>query len=351
MNRIFEIAAGLTQVPGVSGEEERSFPYLKETFGHLFDEVGVTPVSSFYGVRHSKKPNAPTILMDAHLDTIGFVVTECCDGGFLKVLPVGGISEKILPASEVWIHGKETIQGVFASKPPHLQEPGEAEKPMRMSDLSIDTGLNCKKEKLEKIIRIGTYVSFKSSCERMNGQCAVSPYFDDRICAASILRALELVEGEELGANIAFQFSSREETGIAGARTTAYHLNPDFGFVLDVCHAYTEGCDESRKCCYMGKGCVISYAPQTTRTFTEAVHTLAVKEKIPIQLMGESGHTGTNSNAIQTARGGIPVCLISVPLKNMHTANEIVDLRDARAAADLLAAFLRKLPYLGKEED
>lgn len=349
MERIYEIAETLTQIPGVSGEEERSFPYLKENYGELFDEIGFTPVSSFYGIRRCGKKNAKTILMDAHLDTIGFVVTAVCDNGFLRVAPVGGISEKILSASEVWIHGKETIPGVFASKPPHLQERGESEKPMKMTDFSVDTGYS--KETLEKIVRIGTFVSFKSPCAKINSHTAVSPYFDDRICAASILRAIELVRNEELGIDVAFQFSAREETGIAGARTTAYRLQPDFGFVLDVCHAYTPGAPEDRKCVTMGGGCVLSYAPQTNRTFCEAVHRLAKKENIPLQLLGESGHTGTNSNAIQTARGGIPVCLISIPLKNMHTANEIVDLNDCRAASDLLAAFLRELPYLVKEDD
>ncbi|MBP5231684.1 MAG: M42 family peptidase, partial [Clostridia bacterium] len=148
MDRIYDIAAGLTQVPGVSGEEERSFPYLKETYGSLFDEIGFTPVSSFYGIRYSKKKDAPTVLLDAHLDTIGFIVTDLLDGGFLKVAPIGGIAEKILPASEVWIHGKKTIPGVFTSKPPHLQERGDEEKPMKISDLLVDTGLNCKKKEL-----------------------------------------------------------------------------------------------------------------------------------------------------------------------------------------------------------
>lgn len=349
MERLYEIAETLTQVPGVSGEEERSFPYLEKTYGYLFDEIGFTPVSSFYGIRKCAKKNAQTVLLDAHLDTIGFVVTAICDNGFLRVMPVGGISEKILSASEVWIHGKETIPGVFTSKPPHLQERGESEKPIRMTDFAVDTGYS--KETLEKIVRIGTFVSFKSSCAKINDHTAVSSYFDDRVCAASILRALELVRDDILNVNVAFQFSAREETGIAGARTTAYRLHPDFGFVLDVCHAYTPGAPEDRKCIRMGGGCVLSYAPQTNRTFSEAVHALAKQENIPLQLLAEAGGTGTNSNAIQTARGGIPVCLISIPLKNMHTANEIVDLRDARAASDLLAAFLRQLPYLGKEED
>lgn len=339
MDQIYEIAKALIALPGVSGDEERALPDIQRLFGDRFDETGFTPVASFYGIRKSKKPNAKTVLLDAHLDTIGFVVTQICEGGFLKVASIGRTAEKNLSASEVWIYGKKIIPGVFASKPPHLQEPGESEKKLALSSLSIDTGLS--KEVLEEIVRIGTYVGFKAETERLNENVAVSPSFDDRICAAAHLRALELLDGEDLGINIAVQFSAREEQGYKGAMTTAYRLNPDYAIVMDVGHAYVPGAPERRKSVTAGNGCMLSYSPQTNRALTELAEKAAEENKIPLQLIAEPGRTGTNSNAIQTTRNGIPVCLISVPLKNMHTANEIVDLRDVLAASRLVAATLR----------
>lgn len=341
MDRIYDLAKTLISLPGVSGDEDRALPDLEKLFGHYFDETGITPVASFYGIRKSKKPGAKTVLLDAHLDTIGFIVTQICEGGFLKVAGIGRTSEKNLSASEVRIYGKKIIPGVFASKPPHLQEPGESEKKMELSSFSIDTGLS--KEALEEIVRVGTYVGFKSETERLNEHVAVSPSFDDRICAAAHLRVLELLGDEDLGINIAVQFSAREEQGYKGAMTTAYRLNPDLAIVMDVGHAYVPGAPEKRKCVQMGKGCILSYAPQTTRRFTALAERLAEEKDIPIQLLAEPGRTGTNSNAVQTVRGGVPVCLISVPLKNMHTANEIVDLRDVMAASRLVEALLRKI--------
>ncbi len=341
MNRIYEIAKALVSLPGVSGDEERAIPDIVRLFGDYFDETGITPVASFYGIRKSKKPNAKTVLLDAHLDTIGFVVTQICDGGFLKVASVGRTAEKNLSASEVWIYGKKIIPGVFASKPPHLQEAGESEKKMKLSDFSIDTGLS--KEALEEIVRIGTYVGFKADIERLGEYCTVSPSFDDRICAASHLRALELLGDEDLGINIAVQFSAREEQGYRGAMTTAYRLNPDYGIVMDVANAYVPGAPERRKSLYAGKGCTLSYSPQTNRALTEMAAQAAKENGIAVQPIAEPGGTGTNSNAVQTSRNGVPVCLISVPLKNMHTANEIADLRDVRAASELVAALLRKI--------
>lgn len=341
MDQIYDIAKTLIALPGVSGDEERAIPDIMRLYGDRFDETGMTPVASFYGIRKSKKPNAKTVLLDAHLDTIGFIVTQICDGGFLKVASVGRTAEKNLSASEVWIYGKKIIPGVFASKPPHLQEPGESEKKMELSSLSIDTGLT--KEALEEIVRIGTYVGFKAETERLNETIAVSPSFDDRICAAAHLRALELLGDEDLGINIAVQFSAREEQGYKGAMTTAYRINPDYAIVMDVGHAYVPGAREPRKSVYAGKGCILSFSPQTSRALTEMAANVAEEEGIDVQFLAEPGRTGTNSNAVQTARGGIPVCLISVPLKNMHTANEIVDLRDALAGAKLVVAVLRKI--------
>lgn len=349
MERIIELCSKLTPIPGVSGDEQRSYPELKNLIGYLFDEYGFTGVNSFYGIKKSKKKNAKTLLLDAHLDTIGFIVTKICDGGFLKVSSVGGTAEKNLAASEVWIHGKETIPGVFASKPPHLQEPGEAEKKINLNDMSIDTGLS--KEKLEEIVRIGTYISFKSTFEKLNENVYVSPYFDDRLCGAAILRAIEMTKDEDLGVNIAFQFTSNEETTGAGAATTAYRMQPDFAIIVDVAHAWVPGAPESLKDISEGKGCMLSYSAETNRTFTKKMVALAKKNDIPIQLDAEPNYTATNTRDIMQACGGIPSVLISIPLKNMHTANEIADMRDAKSCADLIAAFLRELPYCGKEED
>lgn len=340
MERIYELAKQLTALPGVSGDEQRALGQVRELLGGSFDETFCTPVSSFWGIRYSKNPSAGTVLLDAHLDTVGFIVTAVCDGGFLKVAPVGRIAEKNLSAAEVWIYGEKTIPGVFAAKPPHLQEPGESEKKMSLSDFAIDTGYT--RETLETLVRVGTYVGFKAEAERLNDHIAVSPSFDDRLCAAAHLRALELLGDEDVGLHIAFQFSAREEQGYKGAMTTAYRVDPDMAIVMDVGHAYVPGAPERRKTAVAGKGCLLSYAPQTSRALTVWAERVAKEEGVPVQPVAEPGRTGTNSNAVQTTRGGIPVCLLSVPLKNMHTANEVVDLRDARAAADLVAALLRR---------
>lgn len=143
MQKLYSLIENLTSYPAVSGFESAAFGELTEYIKSLglFDEVGTTPVGSLYGIMHCGREDAPLILCDAHLDTVGFVVTELCDGGFLRVAPIGGISAKILPSAEVNIYGKTTIKGIFASKPPHLQAAGESEKKTEITSLCIDTGL------------------------------------------------------------------------------------------------------------------------------------------------------------------------------------------------------------------
>ena len=135
-------------------------------------------------------------MLDAHIDEIGFVVTEICDGGFLRAAAVGGIDTRVLSASEVTVYGKEAIRGVFTSKPPHLQEAGESRKKIELRDLYIDTGYD--KEALSKLVTIGDAVGFYAPAQLLANGLVTSKAFDDRICAYAILRAVEAVDCSRL---------------------------------------------------------------------------------------------------------------------------------------------------------
>ncbi len=343
MNKLYELIEALTSYSGVSGFEDMSFerlsPYIDGL--NLFDETGVTPVGSFYGIMRCGKKDAPLVLCDAHLDTVGFVVTQLCEGGFLRVAPVGGIAPKILPSAMVNIYGKQTIKGVFASKPPHLQTAGESEQKMDIADLSIDTGLPL--DELKELVRIGTPVGFPCKLQRLLGDNLAGASFDDRLCGAAILRALQMLDKSKLNIDIAFQFSGNEETGYKGAMTTAYRLNPDKAIVVDVTHAFVPGAPKVFEDIHAGKGPVITLSPQTNRPFTKRAISVADGNNIPYQLNALPIRTGTNSNAIQTTRNGIPVCLISIPLKNMHTMSEVVNMQDAYNTAKLISSVLQSM--------
>ena len=343
MEQLYTLVENFTTYPGVSGFEDMAFDELKsyvETLG-IFDEMGTTSVGSFYGIVRCGKENAPLVLCDAHLDTIGFVVTEICEGGFLKIANIGGFAAKILSSAEVNIYGKKTIKGIFASKPPHLQEPGESEKKMEVIDLFIDTGLPL--DELKKIVRVGTPVGFPCKLTKLLGENLAGAGFDDRLCGASIVRAIMMLDKKELNVDVAFLFSGGEEIGYKGAMTATYMLKPDKAIVIDVTHAFVPGAPKTREGVRAGKGGDICLSPQTNRAFTKQAIAIAEKEGIPYQLSASPGRTGTNSNAVQTAGNGVPTLLVSIPLKNMHTMSEIVDMNDAYNTARLIAAVIKSM--------
>ncbi len=342
MQKLYELVEKLTSYPGVSGFEDAAFAEMTEYIKSLgiFDEVGTTSVGSIYAIMKCGNEKARTILCDAHLDTVGFVVTEVCEGGFLKIAPIGGIAAKILPAAEVNVYGKETVKGVFGSKPPHLQEPGESEKKAEVTDLCIDTGIPF--DKLKEIVRVGTPAGFPCKLQKLLGDNLAGAGFDDRLCGAAIIRALMMLDKSKLNVNVAFQFSGNEETGYKGAMTTAYRINPDEAIVVDVTHAFVPGAPKTREDIRAGKGGDICFSPQTNRRLTKEAVKIAEREDIPYQLSAAPGRTGTNSNAVQTTRDGIPTLLVSIPLKNMHTMSEIVDMNDAYNTARLITAVLKE---------
>ncbi len=343
MERLYGFIENLTSYAGVSGFESMAFDELKQYIDSLniFDETAETPVGSFYGIMRCGKKDAPLVLCDAHLDTVGFVVTEICNGGFLKIAPIGKIAPKILPSSVVNVYGKETLKGIFVSTPPHLQSAGESEKKLDVCDMAIDTGISF--ERLNELVRIGTPVGFPCKLKKLLGNTLVGASFDDRLCAAAILYALTSLDKNELDVDIAFQFSGNEETGYKGAMTTAYGLNPDKAIVVDVTHAYVPGAPKVREGIKAGNGVDICFSPQTNRNFTKYAVDIAEKHGIKYQLSAAPVRTGTNSNAVQTTRNGIPTLLVSIPLKNMHTMSETVDLNDVLAASSLISALLKSL--------
>lgn len=343
MERLYDLVENFTSYPGVSGQEDMAFDGLTEyieTLG-IFDETGTTSVGSFYGIMRCGKENAPLLLCDAHLDTVGFVVTELCDGGFLRIAPIGGIAAKILPAAEVNIYGKKTIRGVFGSVPPHLQAAGDSEKKMNVTDLFIDTGLPL--DELKAIVRVGTPVGFPCKLTKLLNDNLAGAGFDDRLCGAAIVRAIMMLDKTKLNVDVAFQFSGGEEIGYKGAMTTAYRLNPDKAIVIDVTHAFVPGAPKTREGVRAGNGGDICFSPQTNRAFTKHAVSIAEREGIPYQLSAAPGRTGTNSNAVQTTRDGIPTLLISIPLKNMHTMSEIVNMNDAFNTSRLIAEVIKSL--------
>lgn len=336
MNNYNEVSAllkTLCEAKGVSGAENGAAKVAAELLGKYMpvktDALGsVTGTTDGDGVH---------ILLDAHLDQIGLVVTAVDSDGFLKVAKCGGADRRVLAASEVTVHGKRDIFGVITSTPPHLSSPGDADKANNFDEISVDIGM--KKEEAEKLIAPGDRITFNGSYSELLGSRVCSPSVDDRAGVAAILRCLELIKDKKLNCKISVMFSVQEETGGSGAQVGAFAAAPDEAIAVDVSFASAPGVS-SEKYASLGGGTMIGYAPPLDYAMSNKLAELAKSKEIPHQFEVMGGRTGTNCDEIQVSGRGVKTALLSVPLRNMHTACEICDLADIENTARLMAEYI-----------
>ena len=326
-----ELLEKLTSPAGVAGEENSSFEALKGLFS-LYGDVS-TDVSG--NIIIHKNGSGKHILLDAHLDTIGFVVTGITDDGFIRVQKVGGVDMRTTEGMELTLHGKEDIYGVVCTVPPHLSN-GES-KVSADGTCVVDIGMS--KEDAEKVISIGDRASFRSNFSILNENRVSSPYIDDRGGIAVLLKALEYTKTEN---EITFVCSAQEETGGTGAKCASFNVDADLSVSVDVSFATTPD-SKSSECGKMNGGAMIGYAPILDRQYTELLVEIAKEKDIPYQKEIMNGRTGTNADHITISKGGIPSVLVSIPLRYMHTPVETVDVRDIESCAKLIAEFLERV--------
>ncbi|MBQ9779804.1 MAG: M20/M25/M40 family metallo-hydrolase [Clostridia bacterium] len=332
-----ETIMSLCGLMSVSGNEKAASAELDAIMGSVFDEHLVDPMGNHLFIKKCGRENAPKILIDTHFDEIGMMVTGIKAGGFVTVTNVGGVDTRILQAGEVIIYGKEPVYGVFTSTPPHFRKPGESDKLSTMDQLCIDTGYT--KEALEEIVPLGTPVGFKPVYgELMNGRI-YGKAFDDKACGACAVWALADIPTSELAGDVYFLFSAEEEVGCRGAATAAFGVSPDYALIMDVTHAAVPEVKE-RNLSPFDSGVVVEVAAATDRKLTFMVKDLCDKGEIPYTVQACPGSTGTNANVLGMSIDGIPSVLCSLPLKSMHSAAEVISLKDAEALGNLTKAFV-----------
>ncbi len=323
----------------ISGHESENSAKLLELVGKYFDEYKTDAVGNHIFIKKAAKENAPTLLIDTHFDEIGMMVTEILEGGFLRVTSVGGLDPAIMQASEVVIYGKETIRGIIVSTPPHLKKAEDKDKLTPIDELLIDTGYP--KEDLEKIVRVGTPIGFAPIYKKLgyeNGQShhLVGKALDNKACAAAAICGIAEAPRENLAANVVLLLSCHEETvRIGGVAPAAFDLKPDYAVVIDVNLAHVPSTDKCETV-EMGEGISVSFSAITDGALTRRATELCEKKEIPYQRCAAPSSTGTNATCLSIVGHGIPVVDVGLPLKNMHTATEVIDLRDARTLADFV---------------
>lgn len=334
---LFEFLRNITGIPTVSGFEKINIEKIAKmcmdfTLG-FFDGYEILPSGSILFTKVGKNKNPKKLMLDAHIDTVGFIVSEICGDGFVKVTNIGGIDPYILPATPVNILGKETVYGVFTSVPPHLADKNEKNK-FKVSDLYIDTGLT--DEKLHEIIDTGNPVCFNQKPEMLLNNIIASPFLDDKSCCLSAMLACRILAEKNSmpECDLYVHFSVGEEKTQLGAKTISFAVDADACIVLDVNFAYTEGVKEYESL-KLGQGPGVSYSASIKRELTDFIVQTAKNYDIALQSVVEMRSTGTNASYIH--RNGLACAVLSLPLKNMHTFSETVCLDDMSHCALILA--------------
>lgn len=336
--KVSELIQKLSETPSPSGFEHSASGRIAAVMERYLDSVSVDPLGNVIGIRTCGKRQAKCLLLDAHLDEIGLIVTGEKDG-FLTFSNIGGVDPRILPAACVTVMTDPPRNGVISAAPPHLH--ADSDKAVDSDGLYIDIGAEGKAN-----VPVGTPVVFDSGIRTLAGKNISARALDDRASLAAILRAMELLKSKKLGIDIAVVASTQEELGCRGAKVAGYTVNPDFAIVVDVTHATTPGVDKSVSFT-AGSGAAIGVGPNMTRKMSDALIAVAKDKKIPHTIEVSPGHSGTNAWTVQVLRGGIATGLLSIPLKYMHTPVETVKEKDIEAVAKLISEFAQHLSQGG----
>lgn len=335
--KIYGLLRQLCEAEGVSGDEKQAAA-CAERFLSGFAKTRYTPLGSLTAQVCPGAPGAPHLLLTAHIDQIGLIVTQTAEKGFLRAAAVGGFDRRILAGQRVTVHtAKGGYPAVIASTPPHLQA-GE-EKAPETDGVLLDTG--CTPKEAEALFAPGDFVTLHGVFRTLAGGRISSPALDDRAGCAAVLAAAEMLAKAPPACRVSVLLSSQEETHGAGALSAMQALKPDVALAVDVSFAAACGVPAHR-CGELSKGPMIGFAPVLSPRVSRRLVRLAKELDMPFQTEVMSGATGTDADQIASAGHGAVTGLLSIPQRYMHTPVETVDIGDIEAAARLMAAFAKE---------
>lgn len=331
----------LSEAHGASGYEENIAKIMVEELSQVSDSVEIDKIGN---VIATKGTGDPKIMIAAHMDEIGFVVQHIDEKGFIWFILIGGFYDPTIFNSRVVIHTvKGDVYGVVGSKPPHLMEAEEKNKPIKWSELFIDVGCNFKKESENLGISIGDSITFDQSFRMLDRDTVTGKSMDNRVGCLMLIELMKRINNP--GCTICAVATVQEEVGLKGARVAASKLKPDYGVILDVTFGNQPGVKDREVNAMLGKGPVITYVEAGGRglmadpKLSKKIIDIAKFNNIPYQM--EVTHGGMTDGAIMYITGeGIPCISVGIPTRYIHSPVEVLDIDDVKAGIVLLMKFI-----------
>lgn len=345
--QLFILLKKLSESIGVSGHEFEVKNIIVEEISDIVDEIKTDSLGNIIALKKGKD-NGPKVMISAHMDEIGLMVTYIDKRGFLRFTSIGSWDERILLGQRVIIYtGKTKVRGVIGAKPPHLMTPEEKKQVLEMKKLFIDIGVKNKEEAGKLGVKIGSIAVLDREMVRLGGTDKITgKAFDDRVGVATVIYALKKLSNVNHEANVYAVFTVQEEIGLKGATVSAFAVKPDLGIAVDVTTA-NDVAEVSEKdwITSLGKGPAIKIMDKGNIShprLRELLIKIAEEEKIPYQLevLVEGA---TDAAAIMLSREGVPVATISIPCRYIHSPIEVLDLKDVAYASKLLISFIKKV--------
>lgn len=329
----FDLLKEIVRIPGAPGFENDIRNFVAKQVESSVDEMSTDNMGNLVTVKRCGADSAPKVMLAAHLDEIGFIVTHITDDGFLRFHPLGGFDPKTLTSQRVIVHGKKDLIGVMGSKPIHVMKPEERKKSVELSDFYIDLGLPG--DEVKKYVEIGDAVTRDRELIKM-GDCFNGKSLDNRISVYILAEVMKKVKAK--GVDVYGVFTVQEEVGIRGAQVATLAIQPDFGLAIDTTIAFDlPGSAEHEKITKLGEGTGIKIYDTSSicdRRMIQFLKNTAERESIQWQPELLTGG-GTDTSGIQRFKAGGSIAgAVSIPTRHIHQTIEMVHEKDVEASIE-----------------
>jgi tetrahedral aminopeptidase len=308
----------------------------------MTDECSVSRLGSLHGLKRGQAKGAlrKSILLAAHMDVIGLIVTSIRDG-WIFFDQIGGIDDRILPGMSVIVHGRKDLPGIIAKPPDHLMPPDhQAGHTIEKQYLMIDTGFP--PEEVPALVRTGDMISFTLEPMKLSGETICSPGLDDRAAVAAITFCLSELQRIHHDWDVWFVATTQEEETLGGASTSTFQIRPDIAIAIDVTFAKQYDVTDYHGQ-PLGKGPTLGVGANTHPALFKSFKEIAEKLDIPYNLEICPVFSGTDAEIMQLVAEGIPTLVLGIPTRYLHSAVELTSIKDIERTGRLLAEFIRRL--------
>lgn len=329
----------LSQLNGISGDEDNVREWIisqiKDYCHYQVDNMGNLICFKKGLIIPSKR-----LMISAHMDEVGMIVTAVTEEGLLKFTTVGGIDQRVVIGRAVRLY-RAGITGVIGTKAIHQQTESERKTPVKIEDMYIDIGAESKEEALN-VIQLGDSISFIGDCFEFGDGCIQGKALDDRVGCAILIEMIQ----SKLKYDTYFTFVTQEEVGLRGGQTAAYNVEPDIAIVVEsTTAADITDVPEHKQVCHLGKGAVIGFMDRSTiynRELYDISYALGEKYEVACQTKTLVAG-GNDAGAIQVSKGGVKTIAVSVPCRYLHSACCVMKTVDVQSTFKMVCLLAENL--------